>query len=148
LKHKLALQKNRHTDIWIKISQTLNKHFKNDPREILRAGIFDAEKILFLIQKENKALFPYLSGPKMANYWLYILSRYTNARFTNASSISIIPDTHVIQSSIKLGMVNEKAGPEMIAQVWKELLSGTGIDPVAMHPILWNWSRNNFLPAV
>ena len=39
--------------------------------------------------------FPYISGPKMANYWLYILSQYTDAKFANMHEISIIPDTHV-----------------------------------------------------
>src|SRR5689334_9311015 len=32
VKHKLALQKNKHTDIWIAISDTLNKFYKNNPR--------------------------------------------------------------------------------------------------------------------
>ncbi len=38
LKHRLGLQLNKHTDIWIKISTTLNKLFKNDPREVIKAG--------------------------------------------------------------------------------------------------------------
>ena len=147
-RHKLALQKNRHTHIWITISKTLREHFKNDPREILRAGDNDAEKILFLIRNDKKSLFPYLSGPKMANYWLYILSRYTDAQIENAHCISIIPDTHVIQCSMKLGLVGEKTTPESVAQAWKKLLDGSGIDPVAMHPVLWNWSRNDFSPPV
>jgi len=45
----------------------------------------------------------------MANYRLYILSRYTDMKLSNMDCISIIPDTHVIQCSIKLGIVDEKA---------------------------------------
>jgi len=148
IKHKLGLQKNKHTQIWFKISKTLNEHFKNDPRAVLETGNFDAQKILTLVQKDQKKLFPYLSGPKMANYWLYILSRYTNMKLTNMDSISIIPDTHVIQCSIKLGIVDEKANSEKVAEAWKKLLDGTELIPIDMHPVLWNWSRNDFLPVV
>lgn len=148
LKHKLGLQKNKHTEIWSKISKTLNEHFRNDPRAVLEAGNFDARKILTLVQKDQKKLFPYLSGPKMANYWLYILSCYTDMKLSNMSYISIIPDTHVIQCSIKLGIVNEKVSPENVAEAWRVLLDGTRLSPIDMHPVLWNWSRNDFLPAV
>lgn len=147
-KHKLSLQKNKHTHIWFTISKTLNEHFNNDPRAILNAGEFDAQKVLMLIQKDQKILFPYLSGPKMANYWLYMLSRYTDIDLSNMDYISIIPDTHVIQCSIKLGIVNEKANSRDVADAWKELLRGTHVRPIDMHPVLWNWSRNNFLPSV
>ena len=148
LKHKLGLQKNKHTDIWFRISKTLNEHFRNDPRAVLEAGNFDAQKILTLVQKDQKKLFPYLSGPKMANYWLYILSRYTDMKLMNMNYVSIIPDTHVIQCSIKLGIVDEKANSEKVAEAWRELLGGTKLTPIDMHPVLWNWSRNDFLPAV
>jgi endonuclease III len=148
LKYKLALQKNKHTKIWVTISKTLNEHFKNDPRVVLEAGSFDAQKVLTLVQKDQKKLFPYLSGPKMANYWLYILSCYTDMKLSNMNYISIIPDTHVIQCSIKLGIVDEKASSEKVAEAWRKLLDGIKLTPIDMHPVLWNWSRNDFLPAV
>ncbi len=148
LKHKLGLQPNKHTEIWTKISQALHEHFANDPREILKAGEMDAQKILDVIQITHKDRFPYLRGPKMANYWLYILSQYTDATFQNMSAISIIPDTHVAQCSVKLGLVSEGAGPEEIAVAWEKLLEGSGLNPVDMHPVLWNWSRNGFEPEV
>jgi len=148
LTHKLGLQKNKHTEIWTRISKTLHEHFQDDPRNVLREGEFNAKKILVMLQKEKKDIFPYLGGPKMSNYWLYILSRYTNARFTERAYISIIPDTHVIQCSVKLGIVQGSAKPEQVAEAWKHLLESTEIQPVDMHPVLWNWSRNNFSPAV
>jgi endonuclease III len=148
LQHKLSLQKNKHTEIWATISKTLTEHFQSDPRAVLRAGDNDAEKILTLVQKDRKKLFPYLSGPKMANYWLYILSRSTDMQLRNMGYVSIIPDTHVIQCSRKLGIVDERATSEKVAEAWKELLSGTGLSPIDMHPVLWNWSRNNFNPVI
>lgn len=148
LKHRLGLQKNKHTEIWARISKTLHEYFQNDPRKVLKSGDFSAKKILTILQKDRKDFFPYLGGPKMANYWLYILSRYTDARFTEQEYISIIPDTHVIQCSVKLGITDNTAKPEQIAAAWKNLLEGTKIQPVDMHPVLWNWSRNNFSPVV
>lgn len=148
VKHKLALQKNKHTDIWIAICQTLHRLYKNNPYHILEAGSFDAAKVLYLVQKEQKPHFTHLSGPKMANYWLYILSQYTDMKLANMQEISIIPDTHVLQCSIKLGISNEAMGAVEVAQKWKNLLGKGSLTPLQMHPVLWNWSRNNFIPEV
>ncbi|MEK7579290.1 MAG: hypothetical protein AAB460_02035 [Patescibacteria group bacterium] len=148
LKHKLALQKNKHTDIWMIISKAFSEHFSNDPRELLKKGKWDVLGIHQIIQKDMKKEFPYISGPKMSNYWLYILSQYTAAKFANMQEISIIPDTHVLQCSLRLGMSEPKTSPLEVARIWKDLLEGMEISPVEMHPVLWNWSRNNFLPEV
>ncbi len=148
LKHKLALQKNKHVHIWISISKTLHDLYKDDPRELLKIADLDVAKILKLVQKDQKKNFTHLSGPKMTNYWLYILSQYTDVKLKNMEEISIIPDTHVLQCSIQLGIVNEKASSLEVAALWKALLSGSRIAPVQMHPVLWNWSRNGFKPEV
>lgn len=147
-KYKLGLQPNRHTDIWIAISKTLDKYYNDDPRKVIKAGNFDAGVIIPMVQKEKKKLFPYLSGAKMTNYWLYILSHYTDLKLKNKQEISIIPDTHVIQSSVRLGLIDKPATPLKVAGIWKKLLSGSDLSPVDMHPVLWNWSRNNFKPEV
>ena len=147
-KHKLALQKNRHTDIWMAIGKALRDLFDSDPRRLLGDSGWDVVRIHQVIQEDKKKSFPYLSGPKMANYWLYILSCYTDARFTNMQEISIIPDTHVLQCTVRLGLCGSLPNPLMAAKLWKELLDGSGLAPVQMHPVLWNWSRNNFKPEV
>ncbi|HTK03647.1 MAG TPA: hypothetical protein VL401_02650 [Alphaproteobacteria bacterium] len=148
VKHKLALQKNKHTDIWIAVSKAFNEYFDSDPRELFKQNDWDVIKIQKVIQIDKKKNFPYLSGPKMANYWLYILSHYTGANFKNMQEISIIPDTHVLQSTVQLGLSDNLPDPLTAAKLWKELLSGSDIVPVQMHPVLWNWSRNNFKPEV
>jgi len=76
------------------------------------------------------------------------LSHYTNVQFKNAHAISIIPDTHVLQSSIKLGLTLADATPLQVEAAWKELLCDSGINPSQVHPVLWNWSRNKFEPKV
>ncbi len=148
LKHKLALQKNKHTDIWITVSKSFSEHFQNDPRELFKTAHWDVVEVHQIIQYDMRKSFPYISGPKMANYWLYILSHYTDAKFKNMHEISIIPDTHVLQCSVKLGLTTPEMTSLQVAEVWKALLRGSKLSPVQMHPVLWNWSRNNFLPEV
>jgi len=88
IKYHLAVQTNKHPDIWIKISNTLKKHFNNSPKKVLEVGDMDAEKILRMIQHDRKEDFPYLGGPKLSNYWLYILSQFTGTKLKNYSEIS------------------------------------------------------------
>lgn len=147
-KHSLALQRNKHTDIWVTISETLHAHFGDDPRNILKESEFDVQKVLEIVQGERKKQFPYLSGIKMSNYWLYILTCYTGVKFSSPQEISIIPDTHVMKATVELGLSGGDASPEAIANIWKELLNDTKITPIELHPVLWNWSRAGFTPQV
>lgn len=148
IKHKLALQPNKHVHIWTTIASTLHEYYCDDPRQVINESHRDAKLLIDSLHGINRARFPYLSGPKLSNYWPYILSQYTDVRFVNSNEISIIPDTHVIQSSVVLGLVHPGSGPSIVEIAWKELLSETGIPPTRVHPILWNWSRNNFRPVV
>ena len=43
---------------------------------------------------------------------------------------------------------NECKEPKVVAALWADLLEGSSISPVEMHPVLWNWSRNKFQPEV
>lgn len=146
-KHKLSLQQNKHTDIWIKLCESLNQNWSNDPRGLLINKQCDVSLIINYLQA-NKKSYPYLNGSKMANYWLYILDQYTDIKLKDKDKLSIIPDTHVQQCSVCLGLTKEGDSPERVADAWFELLKDVGIAPVTLHPILWNWSRNNFEPEV
>lgn len=149
LKHRLGLQPNKHTDIWYRIAQTFHQHFHDDPRELFKSADFDVMRILNLIQKEMKTDFPYLSGPKLSNYSLFILLLYSDLKLKNTKKISIIPDTHIKQATVQLGMIKEKnVTPEAVAAVWDDLLAETEFSPMDFHSLLWNWSRNNFRPAI
>lgn len=148
-KHKLALQPNKHTLIWTTIAKTFYEHYDSDPRKfVLEEAGSDAGKLIELLQITHKKRFPYLSGPKLSNYWPYILSNYTDVQFDNSQEISVIPDTHVIQSSIVLGLVPAGASSVQVELAWKFLLKDSGINPSRVHPALWNWSRNKFQPSV
>lgn len=147
IKHKLWLQKNKHTQIRYTISQTLQRDFEGDPREIFQRHETCVQKVTQHLQT-NKKDFPYLNGPKMCHYRMYILSNYTDLQLSNKHNLSIIPDTHIQQSSVQLGIVDEGATPQQVIDARYELLAGETLTPVEMHPILRNRSRNNFLPAV
>lgn len=150
LKHKLSLQKNKHTHIWIVICKAFHELYQDDPRKLFEKADWDILKILSILQVEERKHFPFLSGPKLSNYWLYILTFYTDAKdhFKNMQEISIIPDTHVLQSSVKLGITSSGASSLEVVRKWKELLADSHLSPYEMHAVLWNWSRNNFLPEV
>jgi len=148
VKHKLALQPTKHTHIWTSIAASLNRFYDDDPREVLLESGNDAGRLIHKLQVENRARFPYLCGPKLSNYWPYILMQYTDAELAHTNEISIIPDTHVIQSSKRLGIVSAGASPQQVDRAWRNLLAGSGISPSSVHQVLWNWSRNNFLPEV
>lgn len=148
VKHKLALQPNKHTLIWTTIAKTFFEYYNSDPRKLIAEAGSDAGKLITLLQVTHRKKFPFLSGPKLSNYWPFILSHYTDVQFAHSEAISIIPDTHVIQSSVRLGLVPEGSTPLQVEAAWKTLLTGSGIDPSRVHPALWNWSRNKFQPTV
>lgn len=148
IKHKLGLQKNKHTQIWLAIANTLNQYYDNDPRNVIAEGNNDVIELVKNIREVYKKRFPYLSGAKMSNYWLYILHHFTDIQLQNLNYLSIIPDTHVLQSSVALGLASELGTPDAVAALWFELLEGSELSPIDLHPILWNWSRAGFNPAV
>ncbi|KUK76927.1 MAG: Uncharacterized protein XD93_0643 [candidate division WS6 bacterium 34_10] len=147
LKYKLALQPNKHIDTWKRISETIYSNW----RSISKLIEWSEEDFLYLkelIQKQHKKGFPYLSGPKIFNYWSYILTEYCDIELKYRNFIEIAPDTHVIQASVRLGVIEEddisKLSREEVSKIWRSLLEGTGIDPIDVHSSLWFWSRGGF----
>lgn len=148
IKHGLALQPNKHVLIWTTIAHTLHDFYEDDPRKFIAEANTDAGELIKLLQVTYRKRFPYLSGPKLSNYWPFILSLYTDVQFSHPEEISIIPDTHVLQSSVQLGLTPYGSTPLQVEAAWKSLLKDSGINPSQVHPVLWNWSRNKFQPAV
>lgn len=148
LKHKLALQKNKHVYIWTSLQNTFYKYYESDPKYFFNEGNWDVVKVTDALQKTYKKRFPYLSGIKLSNYWVFILSKYTDARFSGMNELSIIPDTHIIQASKQLGIVDSSATSVQVDEAWKKLLENTPYAPIDFHSMLWNWSRAHFKPRV
>lgn len=148
LKHKLALQSNRHPQIWRCLCETMNDEWNGDIRNLFQENDNDVLKIKQYIIS-NKKKYPYLSGPKIMNYWLYVMGNYTDLKLKNTRAISIAPDTHVIQATRRLGLIQntnieDYKLREMVAALWEEILLDTEFSPVDIHTPLWLWSRGGF----
>jgi hypothetical protein len=143
-RYKVALQPNKQPIIWRTICETLTAGYSGSVGVFLASLDYDIGKILTYIQITNKPGFPYLSGNKIAHYWLYVLIQYTNISFINRDELSIAPDTHICKASIILGISNEDDSPLAVSQKWKTLLAGSGISSIEVHTPLWLWSRSNF----
>ncbi|MFH0739842.1 MAG: hypothetical protein V1819_01725 [bacterium] len=148
IKHKLALQPNKHPEIWQKISQTIFKNWGSFI-DFFQGANNDFSEVKNIIQGRFKKDFPYLSGPKIFNYWGFVMSTYGGIDLKNKEFIEIAPDTHITKCSIILGVITEdeakKLSKDQISQKWRELLAGSGIAPIDLHPPLWFWSRNGFI---
>lgn len=148
IKYKVALQPNKQPIIWKTLCQTFVNNFGGSIKILFAQNNYDIKKIKDYIIA-NKKSFPYLSGVKILNYWLYVMSQYTDAKFTNRQEISVAPDTHVLQASVKLGVIKQEELSksnirEIVSEKWKNILAGTGIEPIDIHTPFWLWSRNGF----
>lgn len=148
-KYKVALQKTKQTEIWIKLCQTFNELFDGDIRKLFALQDHDVDKIREFIRIKNKAKFPYLSGTKICNYWLYVIYLYTNEKYQNIENLTVAPDTHVIKSTHRLGLITDEElmssnVQEIVIKRWNELFKGTKYKPIDIHTALWLWSRNGF----
>ena len=146
-KYKLALQPNKQTKTWKRIGITINNQF-GSMSGLFEECDYDFLKLKKLIQERFKSYFPYLSGPKIFNYWSYIIQEYGGIKLNNSEYISIAPDTHVLQASVKLGVLKSEEAKtmtrEQVSEKWRELLHDSGINPINMHSPLWFWSRSGF----
>lgn len=150
-KYRLALQPTRHTHIWRLLCQTIVDLFHGDIRLLFRSLEGDIRRIKEFVQQTHKSRFPYISGPKICNYWLYVIGQYTDARLVNREALTVAPDTHVIQASIRIGLIDPSVRDSphiqsIVSDAWSEVLAGTGIAPIDIHTPLWLWSRGGFIP--
>jgi hypothetical protein len=147
-RYGLAVQAERQTQIWFRLSQTFTRDFEGDPIVLFQSCQFDVRKIVSLVTSRRPD-FPYLSGPKLLNYWLYMISTFTDVPLVNRSAISIVPDVHVRRASCVLGLIDERAAEsaESVARAWGDFLDGHHFSPVDLHAPLWRWSRAGFPPV-
>lgn len=149
LKYKVALQKEKQTEIWIKLCHTFVNYYQGDIRKIFIEFDNDVNKIRDFMQLKAKKHFPYLCGAKICNYWLYVIYQYTNIKYKNIECLTVAPDTHVVKATYRLGLINEaefnSSNVQMIViNRWNELFKNTKYKPIDIHTTLWLWSRNGF----
>lgn len=148
-KYKVALQKNKQTEIWIKLCNTFVTLFDGDIRKLFLEKENDVEKIREFVYREHKKEFPYLSGNKICNYWLYVIWQYTTQEYKNIDKLTVAPDTHVVKATHRLGLItdeelNRSDVQLIVIERWNEILKGTKYKPIDIHTPLWLWSRNGF----
>ena len=149
VKYKVALQKDKQTKIWIRLCNTFVELYKGDIRKLFVEFDNDVNKIRDFIQIKAKKDFPYLSGTKICNYWLYVIYQYTNMKYKNIKCLTVAPDTHVVKATHRLGLIddNELASAnvqKIVIERWNTLFKDTQYKPIDIHTILWLWSRNGF----
>ena len=146
-KYKIALQPNKHVATWNRLSQTVDSNW-GSLSALFQEVDNDYLRLRDVIQGTHKKDFPYLSGPKIFNYWSFIISTYGKIDLKNRQFIEIAPDTHVTKCSVKLGLITAEEASRLskveLATKWRVILEGVGIEPIDMHPPLWFWSKNNF----
>ena len=69
LRHRLALQPNRHPAIWSRLCETFMEDFDGDVRRLFEQCGYSVEKVRDYFAGNKKRL-PYLGGEKIMNYWL------------------------------------------------------------------------------
>ena len=148
-RYKVALQPQKQVEIWIVLCRTFMEFYSGDIRRLFDSLDNDVDRIRDYIQKENKKRFPYLSGNKICNYWLYVIWQYTDREYCNIEHLTIAPDTHVCKASCRLGLITDQelgSGQvqEIVVKRWKDLLQDTSYNPIDIHTPLWLWSRNGF----
>jgi len=149
-KYNVALQKQKQTEIWLSLCNTFVELFDGDIRKLFDNLDNDVDKIKDFIQKNNKKKFPYLSGTKICNYWLYVIWQYTDRKYKNIENLTVAPDTHVIKATHRLGLIDdtelESSNVQLIViDRWSQLFKGTKYKPIDIHTALWLWSRNGFI---
>lgn len=149
-KYKVALQRQKQTEIWLTLCKTFVELFDGDIRNLFIEFDNDVDKIRDFIQNVNKKKFPYLSGTKICNYWLFVIWQYTGIQYKNIENLTVAPDTHVIKSTHRLGLINDSElesskVQSIVIERWNELFKGTKYKPIDIHTPLWLWSRNGFI---
>lgn len=151
LLHRVGLQPNRHPEIWHRVAKGIVKSSEQgDVLGLIESGNFDVSILKETMQVSRKTDFPYLSGPKIFNYWLYVLETYTKITWKSRELIIIAPDTHILKATVKLGLCSEEvlnggADDRMVVAIaWEKALKGSELAPIDIHTPLWLWSRAGF----
>lgn len=147
-KYSLALQPNKQPKIWQTLCNTFQNKFDGSVKKLFLQNEGDIRLIKSYILN-NKKDFPYLSGTKILNYWLYVMSERVDMKFKNLNAISVAPDTHILQASEKLGVISSEELQksnirEVVSKKWEEILKDSDISPIEVHTPFWLWSRNKF----
>ena len=148
-KYNLALQKNKQTQIWIRLCQTLVNNFNGRVTDFFAYFDNDIQKVRHYMQVEKKKDFPYLSGKKLCNYWLYVMYQYTNLPLINTDKIYIATNRHIIRATHRLGLITDEElessnVQDYVIEAWIEALNDREYVPIDFQVAVWLWARRGF----
>ncbi|WP_307588397.1 hypothetical protein [Paenibacillus wynnii] len=123
LYHRVALQPNRHPEIWKSVSNGINdSSIRGDVFGLIDSVQFDIAALKTIMQ----------------------------IKWKTRELITVAPDTHILQATVKLGLcssdvLNGSADDrQAVAEAWEKALLGSGLAPIDVHTPLWLWSRAGF----
>ena len=150
--YRVGLQPNRHPEIWQRVAKGIaSSSHSQDVPGLIASVDSDVAILKDIVQGTRKSEFPYLSGPKIFNYWLYVMETYTGVKWKHRELITIAPDTHILKASVKLGLCGDHvlngsaSDREAVSKAWKKALEDTELAPIDVHTPLWLWSRSGFI---
>ena len=148
VKHRVALQPNRHPEIWRRLCETFQEDYDGDLRRLFVLCENSVGRVKEYFARNKKRL-PYLGGEKILNYWLCVMERYAGVVFADREKITVAPDTHVLQASVRIGLMTQAEAESgdargIAAERWRELVKNTEYVPIDFHTPLWLWSRGGF----
>lgn len=128
------------------LSHTFHFVSKDDPRVLLKDQSYDVLQIEKFFS-EYKQAFPHLATKRTIHYRLYLIQLHTNIDLLNKESIEILPDSDVIEASVRLGVVDAKAKAQHVHQARSEILKETPLSAIDMHPVLKSRKNNGYTPV-
>ncbi len=149
-KHGLAKKKNRDTEIWFTLSQTLFSKYGNSLTALFEEYDYDVSSMFEDFLKNRKGEFPSLSGVKLFPHWIRSLKEKIPLPLKRVEELPIPVDVHVARATFTTGCITGRYSAKGITEtvrkrvieVWKEGLKGTGIAPVEMFRPLWLLSKH------
>lgn len=150
-KYKLSKKREKDTDIWRTISQSLVELFDGDPRNLFEKFDYDAYQIVTAMRRQYGKNFPYLAGStgtgKILSLWIRMLHKEAKIKFKNLKKVPIPIDIHTARATIMTGCLsgtfegNFSALAELSKQAWIDACDGTEHYPLELDEALWNLSR-------
>ncbi|WP_456426545.1 N-glycosylase/DNA lyase [Desulfurobacterium sp.] len=152
LKHRIAMRKDKDTDIWWNISQTIAGEFGGSFLSFFDSFNYMVDETYRKIDdKKWHEKFPNLSGRKIFPHWIRILKeKVEDLPFENVGKLPIPVDVHVTRATFTTGCITGSYRAKsitatvrkLVIKVWDEALKDEGIPPVSMFRPLWLLSKH------
>ena len=150
-KYKLAIRKNRDSNIWFTISESLVEGYEGDFINLFKEFSFDVDRMFkSFSEKPYKEKFPSLSGRKIFPHWIRILKEKTSLKLKNIFKLPIPVDVHVARATLTTGCIKGRYSSKgineslrkLIINLWQEALSESKVSPIDMFRPLWLLSKH------